>query len=76
MTSHHKGKSISWTARVKSKKSGNRPQDNGKWGKAVYTVFSISIPSEVAQELDLKPGVETHLALRASITKSPKKKVK
>ena len=76
MTSHHKGKSTSWTARVKSKKSGNRPQDNGKWGKAVYTVFSISIPSDAAQELDLKPGVETHLTLRASIAKPSKKKGK
>jgi len=61
---------------VKSKKSGNRPQNNGKWGKAVYTVYSISIPSDAAQELGLKPGVETHLTLRASIIKPPKKKVK
>jgi hypothetical protein len=73
MTSH---KNVSWTARVKSKKSGNRPQNNGKWSKAVYTIYSISIPSDIANELGLKPDVEMHLALHASITKPPKKKVK
>jgi hypothetical protein len=61
---------------VKSKKSGNRPQDNGKWGKAEYTVYSISIPSDAAKELGLKPGVNTHLTLRASVAKPPKKKAK
>jgi hypothetical protein len=74
MTSHHKGKSTSWTARVKSKKSGNRPQKNGKWGKAVYTVFSISIPSDVAQKLDLKPGDKTILTINAIVGYHPPKK--
>lgn len=70
MTSNNK-KSISWTARVKSKKSGNRPQDDGKWGKGEYLVYSVSIPSDVAKELGLTP--KTLLALRASIADDEKK---
>jgi hypothetical protein len=71
---NHKG--VTWDAQVKNKKSGNRPQKNGKWGKAEYTVYSISIPSEAAKELGLEPGVKTQLTIRATIAKYPKKKAR
>jgi hypothetical protein len=67
-------KSITWTTRVKSKKSGNRPQADGKWGKGEYIIYSVSIPSDLAKELGLTP--KTTLDLRASIAEPIKKKEK
>lgn len=74
MSSNNKKKAVQWTARVKSKKSGNRKQSNGTWSKGQYMVFSVSIPSEVVKQLDLKPG--SSLKLRATIKEPDKKKEK